>query len=67
MSQHEPTAHKDNCILGCIKREVAIRERGVIVTLSSALMRHHLEYCVHAWGLQYKKDVELWELVRRRA
>ena len=29
-------------------------------------MRPHLEYCIQAWGLQYRKDVELLERVQRR-
>ena len=30
-------------------------------------MRPHLEYCIQAWGPQYRKGVELLEWVHRRA
>ncbi|GAB0209150.1 mitochondrial enolase superfamily member 1 [Grus japonensis] len=46
-------AQKANRVLGCIKRGVTSRSREV---LYSALVRPHLEYCIHLWGPQYKRE-----------
>ena len=60
-------AQKAKCVLGCIKKGVARREREVTIPLYSALVRLHLQCCVQAWSPQYKKDAELLERVQRRA
>lgn len=58
---------KANSILHCIKRGVVSRIREVIITLHSALMRPHLEFCVQAWGPQQKTDEDLLEWVQKKA
>ena len=60
-------AQKANCILGCVRRRMASRERKMIVPLYSALTRPHLKYCVQAWDLQQRTDVKLLEWVQRKA
>jgi len=59
-------AQRANRVLDCIKRSVASRLREGILPLYSALVRPHLESCVHLWSSQHK-DMELLERVQRRA
>jgi len=61
------TAQKTNHSLGCNKRSVASRLREGILTLYSALVRHHPKSCIQLWSPQHMKDMELLERGQRRA
>jgi len=60
------TAQKASCILGCTKSSVASRSREVILPLSSALVKTHLECCVQVWSPQHRTAMDLLEWVQRR-
>lgn len=57
------SSEKATCILGPIKSSVASRMRKGILPL----MRPHLEHCIQLCGSQNRKDMELLELLQRRA
>lgn len=48
-----------NRTLECIKQSIASQEREVLVPLYTALVWHHLQYCMQFFMHQYKKGIEL--------
>jgi len=59
-------AQNANCILGCIKRNMASRSREVILPIYSTLVRPNLESSIQLWSPQPRKDMDLLEWVQRR-
>ena len=60
-------AQKANHILGWTPSSMASWSKEGILPLYSALMRPHLESCIHFWNPQHRKDTDLLEWVQRRA
>ena len=58
-------ASKGNKILGLIRRTVMYKEKQLIVPLYKAIVIPLLEYCIHAWRLYRKKDIDKLERIKR--
>ena len=60
-------ASKGNQVLGIIRRNITYTEKSLIVPLYKAIVRPHLEYCIHAWNPHLRKDVDMLEKLQRGA
>ena len=54
-------------MLGMIKRNIHFKSKDVIVRLYKALVRPKLEFCVQAWCLYLKKEIEIVVWAQKRA
>ena len=50
-------ASKGNQVLGMIRRNITYKDKSLIVPLYKAIVRPHLEYCIHAWSPYLRKDI----------
>jgi ribonucleases P/MRP protein subunit RPP40 len=50
-----------NRVLGMIMRSFSYLSKAIALHLYKTWVRSHLEYCLQAWRLIWKKDIELME------
>ena len=60
-------ASRDNHVLGMIRRNIAYKEKSLIVHLFKAIVIPNLEYCIQAWSSYLRKDIYMLEKIQRRA
>ena len=65
--QYRIAACKGNQVLGMIRRNITYKDKSLIVPLYKAIVRPHLEYCIHAWSPYLRKDIDMLEKIQRRA
>ena len=54
--QYRIAVSKDNQVLGMIRINITYKDKSLIVPLYKAIVRPHLEYCIHAWSPYLRKD-----------
>ena len=65
--QYGIAAAKGNQILGLIRRNILYKEKELKIPLYKTIARLHLEYCIQAWRPYRKNDIDMLEIVQRRA
>ena len=50
-----------------IRRNITYKEKSFIVPLYKAIVRPHLEYCIHAWNPHLRKYIDMLETIQSRA
>ena len=56
-------ASEGNQVLGMISRNITYKDKSLIVPLYKAIVRPHLEYCIHAWSPYLRKDIDMLEKI----
>ena len=57
-------ASKGIHIIGLIRRTITYKEKQLIVPLYKAIFIPHFEYCIQAWRLYRKKDIDKLEIIQ---
>ena len=58
---------KANRALDQLRRTISNKEIDTVIAIYKATVRPHLEYCIHAWAPNLKKDINALEQVQHRA
>ena len=65
--QSRVAASKCNQVFGMILRNITYTNKSFIVPMYKAIVRPHLEYCIHAWSRYLRKHIDMLEKIRSRA